>query len=85
MMGTRSSTLGMMLGGGLGVEAEGLFAATKGELKVTGLVDASEARLRRVERLANEKVDASECRIEALLLRGSVAAGVVSVRGEPVM
>ena len=36
-------------------------------------VDGREGSFRSVERLAKEKVDASECRIEALLLRDPVA------------
>lgn len=54
-------------------EVEGLFGAVKDGLMVDALVvDASEGCLRSAERLPKEKVDASECRIEALRLRGSV-------------
>jgi len=78
MMGTRLFTtpetrLGERVTGGFGVEAEGLFVVVKGGLTVDDLVDdAREGCLRSAERLAKEKVDASECRIEALLFRGSV-------------
>jgi len=84
MMGTCSLTLETGLGErvcrGFGVEAEaeGLFVVVKGGLTV----DASEERLLSAERLAKEKVDASECRIEALLLRGSVVEGLCCMGGE---
>jgi len=73
MMGTRSLTRETRLGERVArAEAEGLFVVVNGEL----MVDAtSEGCLRSVERLAKEKVDASECRIEALLLRGSGEGG----------
>ena len=85
MIGTRSLTLTLETAfgpRGFGVEGEGI----EGGLTVDGLaadadvdVDAREGRLRSTERLAKEKVDASECRIEALLLRGSVFVVVVTV------
>lgn len=85
MMGTRSLALALTLKTRLGewvprgfgaAEAEGvegLFVVVKDALMVDALVvDASEGCLRSAERLPKEKVDASECRIEALRLRGSV-------------
>ena len=42
-------------------------------------VDGREGSFRSVERLAKEKVDASECRIEALLLRDPVAGTSMSM------
>jgi len=53
----------------------------RGGLVVDVLVGAREGCLRSAERLAKEKVEASECRIEALLLRDPVVGGF-SIRGE---
>jgi hypothetical protein len=81
MVGTSSLVLvlemrlGERVRRGFGIEVE---EVVKGELMV---VDASEGCLRSAERFAKEKVDASDWRIETLLLRRSGVGIAESKRG----
>ena len=69
---------------GFGIVAEGFFGAVTVTMAVAVAVAAGgrEGCLRSAERLVKEKVDASECRIEALLLllRGPVVAFMGGVK-----
>ena len=73
MTGTRL-TLGERVVPGFGIVAEGLFGVVTVTVTVAVAVAVAvavggrEGCLRSAERLVKEKVDASECRIEALLL-----------------
>ena len=69
MIGTRS-TVGERVVRGFRIVAEGPFGVVTVTVAVTVAVTVGgrEGCLRSAERLVKEKVDASECRIEALLL-----------------